>query len=195
MAPHIALAEADVEYELICVDFTGGEQRSREFLAKNPLGRVPVLETPLGLLTEVSAILGYIASVAVGHRLIPDNDFEAAAMASFNSFLSSTLHVTFAHFMRPYRWADDPSCKAELSRKAVMAYSEQFGMIENGKLRGPWVMGQQFTIADPYLYVMTRWLARAGIAVENFPRVNEHYCRMGTRAAVRRSLAEEGLAW
>jgi glutathione S-transferase len=85
MAPHIALAETDVEYELIRVDLKGGEQRSPEFLAMNPLGRVPVLETPLGLLTEVSAILGYIASVAVLHRLIPDDDFDAAAMASFNS--------------------------------------------------------------------------------------------------------------
>jgi len=194
IAPHIALAEADVEYELILVDTKGGQQRSPEFLAKNPLGRVPVLQTPLGLLTEVSAILGYIASIAVARRLIPEDAFDAAVMASFNSFLSSTVHVTFAHFMRPYRWADDPTCKAELSRKAVAAYSEQFGMIENGKLRGPWVMGQQFTIADPYLYVMTRWLARAGIAVENFPRVNEHYSRMGARAAVQRSLVEEGFA-
>lgn len=194
MAPHIALAEAGVEYELLRVDLKAGEQRSPEFLAKNPLGRVPVLETSQGLLTEVSAILGYIASIAVGARMTPDDGYEAAAMSAFNSFLSSTLHVTFAHFMRPYRWADDPSCKAEISRKAVSAYSEQFGMIEAGKLRGPWVMGQQFTIADPYLYTMTRWLDRAGIAVEDFPRVSEHYCRMGTRAAVRRSLFEEGLA-
>jgi glutathione S-transferase len=189
LAPHIALEEGGVPYELVRVDLERREQRSAEFLALNPLGRVPVLETPRGRLTEVPAILTYVASLG---RLVPlslTDPFEAAELASFNAFLSSTIHVTFAHFARPYRWADGVTCRKEMSRKAVDAYAEQFALIERSRLRSPWVMGEHYTVADPYLFLMTRWLARIGLAVDAFPRIEQHHARMLARPAVRRVLS------
>jgi len=188
LAAHLALEEAGLGHQLVKVDFAREQQKSPEFMALNPLGRVPVLQTPHGPLTEVPAILGYIAALAPEAGLVPADPFEAAQMASFNAFLSSTLHVSFAHHFRPYRWADDEHCRAHLSHRAIAAYAQQFGLIERFRFKGPWVMGGQFTVADPYLFLMTRWLLRIGLDAAAYPRIREHFERMAQRPAVRRVL-------
>lgn len=193
LAVHIALEEAAAEYQLVRVHFDREEQLRPEFLAINPLGRVPVLETADGSLTEVPAILGFIAASFPEARLMPGEPFEAAKMSAFNAFISSTVHVIFAHYVRPYRWAEDEASRAAIAEKAVWSYARVFDMIEEKKLIGPWVMGDQFTIADPYLYVMTRWLTRANLGVAAYPRVADHFRRMGRRPALQRALAQEEL--
>lgn len=188
LAVHIALEEAGAEYELVRVHFDRQEQRSAEYLAINPLGRVPVLRTGQGVLTEAPAILGYIAAKYSDARLAPADLFDLAKMNAFNAFVSSSVHVTYAHSSRPHRWSDDEGCCAGMAKKAAITYAEQFAMIEAEKLGGPWVMGDQFTVADPYLFAMTRWLKRLDIDVNNFPRIAAHLGRMNERPAVQRVL-------
>jgi len=193
LAVHVVLEEIGADYELASVRTDRGEQRSPDHLARNPLGRVPVLETPQGLLTEVPAILGYLASSFPDARLAPADPFELARMNAFNAFISSTLHVHWAHFNRPARWTDDEAAQAAVKEKAVTTLTELFAMVNDDKLAGPWVMGGQYTTADPYLFAMTRWLARAKLEVTQFPRVAKHLTRMVARPAVRRTLEQEGL--
>ena len=159
LAVHIALEEVDAKYELVRIDFASKEQRSPEFLAKNRLGRVPVLETEHGLLTEVPAILTYISLAFPQANLWNSDTYIVARQASFQAFLSSTVHVTFAHFFRPERWADDDDVRRALSTKAVDSYADNFRMLDNHWIAGPWVMGDCFTTADPYLH---QWLNRPG---------------------------------
>lgn len=194
LAVHIALEEAGARYDAQRVDFDRQEQRSAQYLRLNPLGRVPVLETPRGLLTEVPAILAYIAAAFPEAALAPADAFDLARMHSFNAFLSSSVHVTYAHHSRPYRWSDDETCRADMASKAIATYAEQFGMIESHRLEGPWVMGEQFTVADPYLYVMARWLAELQGGLGRFPGVAAHHARMDARPAVLRALQQHGLA-
>lgn len=194
LAVHIALEEAGVPYDLTLVDFSAQEQRSAWFLALNPLGRVPVLETDHGLLLEVPAILAYIASIRPEKNLSPTDSFEAARLFSFNAFMSSTAHVNFAHFFRPERWADDTAARASMRSKAVQNYSDSLHLIDSRMLIGPWVLGKQFTTADPYLYLMSRWLKRIDLDVSDFPNVRDHFQRMGARPSVQRALEQEGLS-
>ena len=192
LAPHIVLEEAGAPYELTRVRFEQQEQRSPEHLARNPLGRVPVLETDRGLLTEVPAILSYVAATH-SPELLPEDPFELARMNAFNAFLSSTVHPHWAHFSRPARWIDDETAQALVAQKGVRATADHFAMIDQGRLALPWVMGERYTIADAYLFTLTRWLERAKIEVRDYPRLAEHFARMGERPAVRRALEQEGL--
>ncbi|SDR57185.1 glutathione S-transferase [Rhizobiales bacterium GAS113] len=190
---HIALEEAAATYELFRVDFANKGQRAPEFLAKNPLGRVPVLETEHGLLTEVPAILTYISLNYPDAKLGTFDPYMAARLASFQAFLSSTVHVTFAHYFRPERWADDECARKAISLKAVNTYAQNFRMIEEHWFVGPWVMGDHFTTADPYLYLMARWLSRIGLSVSSFPRIEQHLRQMSARPSVIRTLKQEEL--
>jgi glutathione S-transferase len=191
---HLALEEAGAEFELVRLDLSQGEQRSAEFLALNPLARVPVLETDRGPLWEVAAILDYIATIYPEANLSPRDNFARAQLRSFNAFMASTVHIAIAHFVRPYVWADDSSAQHAMREKAPANYKDLFNVIEDQLLTGPWVLGEQFTTADCYLFHFARLLGRVQLDLGAYPRVHDHFEIMNRRPAVRRALeAEAGL--
>lgn len=193
-ASHIALAEAGADYEAIRVDLRGGEQQTPGYLAVNPKGRVPALITDQGILTETPAILAFIAQSFPNAGLAPlDDPFAFARVQAFNAYLSSTVHVAHAHGMRGYRWADDPAAIAEMSRKTPQVMGDCFALIEAEMFKGPWVMGETYTICDPYLFTLAGWLERDSVDPTRFPKVLDHRNRMGVRPAVQKVLAEMGL--
>lgn len=192
LASHIALEEAGAEFETVRVDFRSDEQRKPEYLAINPKGRVPALVTDEGILTETPAILAFVAQRFPEARLAPIHEpFQFAKIQAFNSFLCSTVHVAHAHWMRGYRWADDPSAIAEMQRKVPQSVGACFDLIER-EMTGPWVMGETYTISDPYLFTLARWMEADGVDPARYPKVVDHRRRMGERPAVRRAVAAEG---
>ena len=195
LAPHIALNEAGADYEAIKVDTMKGEQRSAEYLALNPKARVPTLVTDEGTLTEVPVLLGYIARAFPKADLAPPAGFKFFEMQSFNSYLSSTIHITFAHIFRPERYADDDAAKAAMRAKAPKTLIEQFQLIEERLSDGrEWVHGDKYTVSDPYLYVFARWFVRDGVgSIAPLPRIAAHRARVQTREAVKKTLEQEGL--
>lgn len=191
LAAHIALHESGLPFELRRLKFKESEQRSAEYLAINPKGRVPALVTPQGTITETPAILFYIAQMAPEKQLAPLNDpFELARLQSFNSFIASTVHVAHAHGPRGSRWASEPTSLEDMRRKVPQTMRENFQIIEDG-LAGEFVMGERFTIADPYLFVMSSWLKGDGVEIAEFPKVEAHYRRMQARPAFQRALEAE----
>ncbi len=192
LACAIALEEAGANYELVQLDFPGGQQRSPEYLAKNPKGRVPALETDKGIITEVLAIMAFVAQIHPKAQLAPNDPFLFAQLQGFNSYLASTVHVGHAHNRRGARWSDDPAVIEALKIKVPQNMSDCFTLIENGMLQGPWVMGQQYTIADGYLFTIAGWLGGDGVDIAKFPRVHDHYKRMSERPAVQRAVEKHG---
>jgi glutathione S-transferase len=93
--------------------------------------------------------------------------------------------------MRGYRWADDPAAIEAMRRKVPESVGQAFALIERHKLRGPWVMGERYTICDPYLFTLAQWLEVDGVDPATLPRVAEHRSRMAERPAVQRALAAE----
>lgn len=196
LASHIALEEAGADYQAVRVDLRGGEQNRPEYRKLNPKGRVPALATDRGVLTESPVILGYIAQTHPAARLAPNDDaFAFGDMQSFNMFLATSVHIAFAHFFRPGRFADGEAAAEAMRAKLPEALDEHFGLIEEKLGDGrEWVHGEAYTVSDPYLYVFTRWLDRDGMGdPQRFPRAQAHRRRMEARAAVRKVLAEEGL--
>jgi glutathione S-transferase len=196
LAPHIALEEAGADYEGVLVNFAEAEQRSPEYLKLNPKGRVPTLVTDKGVLTENPVILGYIAQTFPEAKLADNDDsFAFGTMQAFNCYLSSTVHVAFAHGSRAERYADDPAAIAAIKAKAPTLVASAFALIEEKLADGrPFVHGDAYTVSDPYLFVMTRWLAREGMpGTPCFPFAEAHMRRLNERPAVRRALEHEGL--
>jgi len=191
LASHIALEEARAEYTTVRLDFGANEQRKPEYLEINPKGRVPALITDSGILTETPAILAYIAQVFPKADLAPLADpFAFARVQSFNSYLCSTAHVNHAHMMRGTRWADDPASIEDMKRKVPKNVGDSFALMESEMVEGPWVMGKSYTICDPYLFTLSRWLERDNVDIGRFPKINDQHKRMSERPAVKKVLAE-----
>lgn len=190
-ASHIALEEAGAAYTAERLDMKNNQQNSTEYLAINPKGRVPALVTDHGILTETPAILAFIAQGFPQANLAPSEAFAFAQAQSFNSYLCSTVHINHAHKMRGPRWATQESSFADMKRKVPQTMAASFALIERDMLKGPWVMGEQYTICDPYLFTLASWLEGDSVDIAQFPKVADHYKRMSERPAVQKVLAAE----
>jgi len=194
LATHIVLEEVGAEYSTQRIEFAKEQQKSPEFLKINPKGRVPALVTDRGILTETPAMLVYVAQSFPAAGLAPMADaFAFARMQSFNAYLCSHVHVAHAHRMRGHRWvdADDAHSIAAMQRKVPETVGGAFEMIERDMLEGPWVMGDTYTICDPYLFTLAQWMEKDGVDLARVPRVVDHRHRMSERLAVKKAIAEE----
>jgi glutathione S-transferase len=208
LAPHIALEEAGAEFEAVRVALKAGEQRTPEYRRLNPKGRVPVLTEGDWTLTEVPAILRYVARRHPEARLWPEPARADARCAEWLAWLSSGAHVAYAHLSRAERYASSPTALAEVVAKGVESCREIWRMIDARLGAGPWATGEDYSVADPYLFTIWTWGrlpsspthddAPLGLDAErDLPNWTAHARRMAERPAVRRALAREGLefAW
>ncbi len=194
LATHIALEEVGADYSTARIDFAKAQQQSPEYLKINPKGRVPALVTDRGILTETPAMLAFVAqSFPAANLALMDDAFAFAEVQAFNSYLCSSLHVAHAHRMRGHRWvdADDAASIAAMQRKVPQSVTAGFELIEHDMLKGPWVMGERYTICDPYLFTLAQWLEADGVEPARIPKVIDHRRRVAERAATRKAIAEE----
>jgi glutathione S-transferase len=192
LASHITLEEAGASYTTERLDFKSNQQSSPEYLKLNPKGRVPTLVTDHGILTETPAMLAFIAQSFPKAKLAPLEDaFAFARVQAFNSYLCSTVHVAHAHKGRGYRWATEESSFSDMKRKVPESVGACFALIERDMLKGPWVMGEQYTVCDPYLFTLALWLEGDSVDLAGLPKVADHRKRMSERPAVKKVLAEE----
>lgn len=186
--------EAGTDYSLRRVDFSRQEQRSPDYLKINPKGRVPALVTPRGILTETPAMLAFVAQSFPTADLAPlDDPFAFAELQAFNSFICSSLHVAHAHRMRGHRWVDenDRAAIKAMQDKVPDSVGACYDLIESSMLKGPWVTGAAYTVADPYLFTLAQWLEQDGVDPARIPRIMDHRTRMAARANVKAAIAEE----
>ena len=190
LASLITLCETGLEFEPRRVNFVENEQRSADYLALNPKGRVPALITAQGVLTETPAILTYLAAIAPDANLtIKGDSFGEAQLNSFMSWLCSTVHVNHAMGRRAGRWTDDPAAHVSLKAKVPETMAACCELLESEFIHGPWVMGEQYTIADPYLNAICTWLEGDGVKIADYPKLAAHFAAMKARPAVQKALA------
>lgn len=170
-ASALALNEVGASYSAVAVDFGAGEQRGAAYLALNPKGRVPALVTDHGIITETIAILEFIAATHPHANLVPNDPYEAAQMRSVMACIASTMHVNHAHKLRAARWADTQAAWEDMRAKVPHTMTECCAYLEVNVALGPFVMGDRLTLADPYLYVLTTWLAGDGVNIADFPKL------------------------
>ena len=171
MAIHIALHEIGAPFEGRPMSFKSQDMRAPAFLALNPEGKVPVLSVDGRPLTEVAAILFYLAKRFPDADLLPRDDLEADAQAlSWMSFIASTLHP---------------------ARRHGLEYAKRVYGIADRRLGEGWALGR-YSIADIHLFRLYWRLANSlHPAPETFPNLTAHYQRMMTRPAVQRTIEVE----
>jgi len=188
-APHILLEDIGAEYEAVRIDFKSGEQRSADYLAINPKGRLPSLVTDKGVLTETPAILLYLGQMYPEHNLVPQDPFEFATALAFNLYMASTVHVAHAHKHRGHRWADDVAAHDSMRAKVLENMTDCAEMIETHYLKGPYVLGDAYSVCDPYMALVTRWFRDDGVDLAGFPKILAHDKLMRQRPSMQRVLA------
>ena len=192
LASHITLEEAGADYTTERLNFRANQQNSPDYLAINPKGRVPSLVTDRGTLTETPAMLAYIAQSFPQAKLAPlDDAFAFAQVQAFNSYLCSTVHVAHAHKLRGARWATEASSFADMKRMVPKTVGACVALIEQKMFRGPWVMGDTYTICDPYLFTIAQWLEGDSVDIASTPKLADHFRRMTERPAVRKVMEQE----
>ena len=190
VATHIALEECGLDYELVKVDFAKQEQLSDSYRKINPRLRVPSLVVDSHVLCETPAILFYLAQLVCDSPIaLPPEPLKIADIQSFNSYLGSTVHVAHAHKLRGARWSDEDTAIASMKAYVPTTMSRCFDLIEKELLKGPWVQGAEFSINDPYLFAICRWLEGDGVDIAKYPKVQQHYASMLHRASVQTVLA------
>jgi len=196
LASHIALIESDLTFEAIPVALAKGEQQQPRFLALNPKGRIPLLMTDFGPLTENPAILEYVADLAPEVALKPVGCPDLLAkLRELNAYLSSTVHVAHAHGPRGYRWASSAEALLDMKAKVPETMLAAFEYLEQqlAAFAGPWCLGEVYSVADMYLYTFSRWLEMDKVDTQKLPRVLAHRAQMESREAVKTVLLREGI--
>lgn len=188
-ASHIALEEAGADYQTQVIDLKSGQQKTPEYLAVNPAGVTPALETDHGVITQNAAILALIAQTHPDRDLAPSEPYAFAAFNAFNGFLASSLHPAIGKVL-----FSRPPLEGEAKDQAIELALSKYQLVEDHYLKGDYVLGDTFSLADGYLVVFERWARQAGLLdAVRFPRLNAHLDRIQVRPAVQRVLASEGL--
>jgi glutathione S-transferase len=181
VAAHLALEEADLPYTIHWVSIDKGEQRSCKFLAINPKGRLPTLQTEHGHLTETPAIFDYIFDIL--GKFLPSDPFQKARAREILSFLATTMHVNHAHRPRAARWSDDPAAQASMAAKVAETMADSCSVIEAVLPDAGWFLGS-YCISDIHLHTVSRWLTGDGVDIANYPKLAAHFAAIKARPAV-----------
>ncbi|WP_147106834.1 glutathione S-transferase family protein [Tateyamaria sp. syn59] len=183
IAVAIALEEAELDYDTHQLNFAAGDQQSPDYAKVNPKGRVPALEVDGTILTETGALLDYIATQAP--HLMPTDPIQAAKARSVMYYLASTMHVNHAHKMRGHRWADQESSWQDMTAKVTETMTASAQFVETDCLTGPYILGDTFTLADAYLFMVCTWLPGDGVDLTPFPKLRTFMDAMEARDSVK----------
>ncbi|AXI48235.1 glutathione S-transferase [Sulfitobacter sp. SK012] len=194
IAVAIGLQESGLDWTAQRVDFGSAEQTKPEFRAINPKARVPALQLSDGtVLTETGALLDYIAACAPQKGLVPSDPEPAAHVRSVMYYLASTMHVNHAHRGRGTRWADQASSHEDMAAKVPQTMAASAAYVEDECLRGTYVLGETFSIADAYLFVVCSWLEGDGVPLDGLPGITAFMKAMDARDSVKFCRAEDML--
>jgi len=194
LAPHVALRETGADFEPVRVMVADRENYSAAYLEVNPRGRVPALEVDGEVFTEAAALLVLIASRTPEAGLLPPaGTAQLARTLEWLAWFSNSLHIAYAHYWRPERFlpADaDNSAMVDFARESILGLNAEL----EERIAGPWIVGEDYGLADIYSLPMYRWGNRIGLDMRaSCPRWTELVTPMMERPAVRDALEAEGL--
>jgi glutathione S-transferase len=190
LSPNIVAHEAGLPLTLDKVDMKTKQTASgKDFLAINPKGYVPVLELDDGkLLTEGPAIVQYLADQRPDTGLAPAaGTFDRYRLQEMLGFLNSEIHKTYSPLFRP-------TTPAETRAERVETLLSRYAILEKGLAGKSYLFGDHFSVADAYLFTVTRWGAFVKVDLSAFPNLAAFQERVAARPAVKAALEAEQAA-
>ncbi len=189
LSPHIALLEAGLPYDLVKVDLRAKKlENGDDYLQVNPKGQVPALGLDNGeVLTEGVVIIQMIADQARDKQLAPGRDTaERYKLQEWLNFITTELHKNFSPLFQPAI----PDEVKTFFRDRLMS---KFKYIDSQLAGRDYLMGNQFTVADGYLFVMLAWADRLNLDVSGLSNLTAYKARVAARPKVKEALTKEGL--
>ena len=189
LASNIALREAGLKFELVKVDRrTRKAADGLDFNEVNPKGYVPALTLDNGeVLTENVAVLQYIADRNPAAKLAPPaGTMERYRLVEWLAFISSEIHKNFSSLFR-----EDASEETKQYVRKVL--STRLDYLNRAIGNRPFLMGEQFTVADAYLFTVLGWSRHLNFDLDKWPQLQRHVERVGARPQVIEALKAEGL--
>lgn len=200
-APHVVLEELGVPYRAeVILSRDGRMTNTPEWRLVNPKGRVPALHPVPGwsggrhdLLTEVPAILVYLAQRFGTPTLLPSDPAGLARCLEWMNWLSGTVHAQgYGGIWRPERFSDDARTHNSIAAKGRETVLASYALIERILSDGRvWSAGRDYTVVDPYLTVFHRWGVRIGLDMRGYPAWSRLAAEVLSRPAARRVLEAE----
>lgn len=190
LASHIALREAGVDFTLDKMDRTTRHTESGEnYLTVNPKGSVPALRLDNGeVLTEGAIILQYIADRKPESGLAPAaGSLERYRLAEWLNYIATEVHKQYSPLF-------NPKLPPEWRENQLGVLASRFTYLSQRLADRPYLMGERFTVADAYLFVVLGWSPRLKIDLGPWPVLTAYLARIATRPAVQAALKAEGLA-
>ncbi len=189
LSPHIALREAGLPFELVLASTkTHQLADGTDYYTINPKGYVPLLELDNGeRLTEGPAIVQYIADQVPAKNLAPANGTMARyRLQEWLTFIGTEIHKSFSPLFNPAT-TEDARAAAKTRLQGRLAYV-------NEQLAGkPYLLGEQFSVADGYLFTVTNWGRPTGVDISALPNLTAFMARVAARPAVHEAMKAEGL--
>jgi glutathione S-transferase len=188
-APHIVIHELGLPYEAVKVDLVKHTlPDGSDYRAINPKGYVPTLELDDGTrITEANVILQYLADLKPGRVAATFGSMERWKLMEWLAFIASEVHKGFGPL-----W--NPKTPEEVRERTVQALGNRFGYIAKTLEKQPFVMGNEFSIADAYLFVILNWSGLHKVDLSPWPALQQFQARVAARPAVQAALKAEGLA-
>ena len=190
-ASHIVLEEAGAQYSAHYLDLKAGEHLSTEYRAINPKGKVPALKVDDEIITENVAIQYYIAHRFPESRLCPDEPDRKISWLSFITWISNSVQPDARHITRPGNYSDDASTFPAIERKGRCNFATWLSEFDKRLEGSRWMMGEQYTTADPYALVFLAAAMRLAVPVSGHKNCERWAQRMLERPAVRKILTLE----
>ena len=188
LADLIVLEWASAPYEAVRMSHEG--LKSPEYLAMNPGGAVPVLKHGDFVLSENVAILGYVADLYPEARLLGDGTpLARAEVMRWVGFLNSDVHKAFGPIFTPGRYLPHLAFAERLAAAARLRIRNLLTRLDERLAGRSWLTGER-SVADAYLFVITRW-ASSKVGLREFPNLSRFAIRMSSDASVRAALATE----
>jgi glutathione S-transferase len=189
LSPHIVATEAGIPLELVKVDvkaktIAGGA----DYLAINPKGSVPALGLDNGeVLTEGPAIVQYLADLKPESKLAPPNGtFPRVRLQETLNYITSEIHKTYSPLF-------NPQATAEVRAERIAYLRKRYALLDKQLANRKYLFGDQFTVADAYLFVVTRWSVLLNVDLSEFKNLQAFQTAVGARPGVQAAMKAEGI--
>lgn len=193
LAPHILLREVGAEHELMLVDRKSEAQKSPDYLALNPAGRIPTLVHGELVLFESPAICIYIAESHAGSGLIPQDGAERAKFFQWMMYLTNTLQAELMVYCYPEKHTTDPSGATAVKAAHEARVTDMLALLDRQLDGRDYLLGHTLSACDPFLFMLAHWCGRFALPPLSFPHLGAFMRRMAARTAVRKVCEVEGI--
>jgi glutathione S-transferase len=194
MAPQIILEEAAVEYQLILLDYDAHEETKADYLALNPRGQIPALVLPDGsVLTESAAVVLHIADAHPEANLLPPlGSSERARVYRWLFYAVANLYESYLRFYYSDRFVDDAAAAQLVKQTARLDIDKYWALLEkdlekdmaDNQSGGPYLLGNQYSVIDPYLLMLIRWHEHPETLLKRCPNLENLFNAVRHRPAV-----------